>query len=448
MRSLLYIIIGGTLLLSSCGLKPGNESSAPYEANRLLTEEEMLSDPDILSGVYHAYPGPEQQTLTPAPEGYEAFYISHYGRHGSRYQPSNARYENTLNTLLQGREAGILTEFGESLLPRIQLLCDSCLDHGGQLTVVGARQHYEIAQRMYDRFPEVFGRQISARASVVPRCGASMRAFCQGLEDRSVASSAIHQEIDSAYMAYIAYDTPAMKELNNKTAPWQEEYRQYMLEQLGEMKEEILSKIFADASAVDATQFIPELYWLVVGMQNLDVPGCDLSDIFTPQQLLQAWKSVNYRMYVCNGNASISNGIPAASASTLLQNIVESADSAIASDAVSATLRFGHDTNLLRLLNLMRVHNCSNSVEDPREAWKIWQENRLSPMGANLQMIFYRNAEGDVLVKTLHNENEVLYDIDLQPVSAPYYRWADLKVFFQSQIVLDNEQTEFVESIQ
>ncbi|MBR3726803.1 MAG: histidine-type phosphatase, partial [Prevotella sp.] len=34
---------------------------------------------------YYAYPGPEQHKLTPAPKGYEPYYISHYGRHGSRY---------------------------------------------------------------------------------------------------------------------------------------------------------------------------------------------------------------------------------------------------------------------------------------------------------------------------------------------------------------------------
>ncbi|MBR5919172.1 MAG: histidine-type phosphatase, partial [Prevotella sp.] len=33
---------------------------------------------------YYAYPGPEQQTLTPAPKGYTPYYMSHYGRHGSR----------------------------------------------------------------------------------------------------------------------------------------------------------------------------------------------------------------------------------------------------------------------------------------------------------------------------------------------------------------------------
>ena len=42
-------------------------------------------------GVYYAYPVTQTQ-LAEAPEGYEPFYISHYGRHGSRWLPNDERY--------------------------------------------------------------------------------------------------------------------------------------------------------------------------------------------------------------------------------------------------------------------------------------------------------------------------------------------------------------------
>ena len=44
-----------------------------------------------LGGVYYAYPVTET-ILAAAPEGYEPFYISHYGRHGSRWLPDDERY--------------------------------------------------------------------------------------------------------------------------------------------------------------------------------------------------------------------------------------------------------------------------------------------------------------------------------------------------------------------
>ena len=48
-----------------------------------------------LGGVYYAYPiesGASSPLLQLAPEGYEPFYISHYGRHGSRWLPNDERY--------------------------------------------------------------------------------------------------------------------------------------------------------------------------------------------------------------------------------------------------------------------------------------------------------------------------------------------------------------------
>ena len=40
---------------------------------------------------YYAYPTPNG-IQTPVPEGYSPFYVSHYGRHGSRWMTSDERY--------------------------------------------------------------------------------------------------------------------------------------------------------------------------------------------------------------------------------------------------------------------------------------------------------------------------------------------------------------------
>ena len=41
--------------------------------------------PSYASCNYHVYPDSITAVLTPAPAGKKPFYISHYGRHGSRY---------------------------------------------------------------------------------------------------------------------------------------------------------------------------------------------------------------------------------------------------------------------------------------------------------------------------------------------------------------------------
>ena len=53
--------------------------------------------------------------------------------------------------------------------------------------------------------------------------------------------------------------------------------------------------------------------------------------------------------------------------------------------------------------------------------WPCWQ---YSPFAGNLQMIFYKNAAGDVLVKFYINERETeLLCLD----GGPYYKWEDVK---------------------
>ncbi len=447
-----FVLVSAALLvLSSCRAKaPKVEIEHKYPIT--LTEEQLLANPNLLGGIYAAYPGPQQDTLTPVPADYEAFYISNYNRHGSRYQPNDNRYVNTLQRLQDGHNRGVLTEYGESLIPRIQLLGDSCLGHGGQLSSVGVEQLTFIGARMGRRFREVFAQTmpedkqrrkfVSARSSIVSRCGASMRAFCAGLESTyfdcfpAIVPNA-EVKTDSADMSYIAYDSPDMKALSSKDAEWQKDYAKFKYEHVN--RDRFIKAIFTDATGVDTLNMCIDLYWLVVGMQDVDVPGCDLSDVFTPEELLQCYQCVNYRMYICNANCPRSNNIPAQSASTLLKNIIESADAAIRTDTIAAHLRFGHDSNLLRLITAMHLHNAVNAESDPAKYWQAWQEYTLSPMGANVQLIFYRKigatTEDEVLVRILLNEAEILLDADIQPVNGCFYKWPELKAFWNEQIV-------------
>lgn len=169
------------------------------------------------------------------------------------------------------------------------------------------------------------------------------------------------------------------------------------------------------------------LYWIASDMQDVELP-LSFYDLFEKEELFGIWQSVNYRMYICNANAPVNQRAAPKSAKSLLKNIIESADRAIREGTPCATLRFGHDTNLIRLLALMQVEGCSNQETDPDRYYLAWQDFRVSPMGANLQLIFFKNKQGEVIVKLLHNENEVKLPID-SPI-APYYKWETVKAFY------------------
>lgn len=90
-------------------------------ATAQTTKEEMKRDIFRTGSNYFAYPGPKQQQLTPAPEGYEPFYIFHYGRHGSRYMSDNKYYVTAINMLDSAKNEGLLSDKGKEVLGKLRV---------------------------------------------------------------------------------------------------------------------------------------------------------------------------------------------------------------------------------------------------------------------------------------------------------------------------------------
>ena len=359
-------------------------------------------------GVYYAYQAPKVK-YTPVPKGYKPFYISHYGRHGSRWMPKDSRYEWIA---AQFADESNLTDFGLEVKRRLQPALENARGNGGKLTPLGVEQHRQIAGRMFKRYKEIFRQKdlkISARSSTSPRCAASMNAFCEQLRKLNPALD-ITEETDQKYMYYIAYTSPEEEELERDTVV-----------RCKVTGERLAKTLYKDPSKQkEQDKLLSELHTLASSMQ--DIPLKDsFWDLFTEEEIQAVYDMNNTRMRLVNGIDSFNHDIPARCAASLWQNIVETADSVIATGTSTATLRFGHDTCLYHLLSLIGFFNGVPNLMD-----------EILPMGANLQIIFYRNAKGHVIVKFLHNEKEVKYNEILcyenKPAfEPPYYDWEYIK---------------------
>ena len=359
-------------------------------------------------GVYYAYQAPKVK-YTPVPKGYKPFYISHYGRHGSRWMPKDSRYEWIA---AQFEDESNLTDFGLEVKRRLQPALENARGNGGKLTPLGAEQHRQIARRMSRRFKEIFRQKdihISARSSTSPRCAASMRAFCEQLRKLNPALDIV-EETAQKYMYYIAYTSPEEEELERDTVV-----------RCKVTGERLTGTLYKDPSKQkEPDKLLSELHTLASSMQ--DIPLKDsFWDLFTEEEIQAVYDMNNTRMRLVNGIDPFNHNIPARCAASLWQNIVETADSVIATGTSAATLRFGHDTCLYHLLSLLGFFDGVPNLMD-----------EILPMGANLQIIFYRNAQGHVIVKFLHNEKELRYnEIDCyenKPAfESPYYDWEDIK---------------------
>lgn len=173
---------------------------------------EIEENPLKAGGVYYAYPiTVENMTAVinqaPVPKGYEPFYVSHYGRHGSRYLISDNDYRWVIDKLQDARAAGALSSLGEDVLNRLEKVWEEAEGRGGDLTPLGVRQHKAIAGRLAEKYPQIFKKgdtEISARSTTVIRCVLSMDAFCERLKELNPKLN-ITRESSQRYMDYLNY---------------------------------------------------------------------------------------------------------------------------------------------------------------------------------------------------------------------------------------------------
>ena len=396
------------------------------ESNHSTTPQNLRAEleacPEKTGSIYYAYPTPEEDMST-APEGYEPFYISHYGRHGSRWITDDYRYTEVLDVF----NAHELTPLGEEVKKRLEVVWADAKGNGGKLTPKGARQHAGIAERMLSRYPQVFRKDavVQAYSSTSNRAMKSMNAFNHRLKELNPALS-ITEDSDEKHMSFMHQTSDELKAFTAKDAPWRKDYLAFAEKRIKPMRQ--MKALFLHPEAVKQPhELMVGLYWIASDMQDTDL-GLSFHDLFTPEELSAIWQCINHRMYVCNGNAPLNKGMAARSARPLLMHILTQAEEAIQTGKRCADLRFGHDTDLLRLLNLMQVEDCANKEQNPEKYHLAWQDFRLSPMAGNLQLIFYRNTQGNVLVKLLHNEKPVTLPVN--DGNAPYYRWEVVKDFW------------------
>ncbi len=392
--------------------------------------DEIAASPGKSGGIYYAYPVTED-VAPDAPKGYSPVYISHYGRHGSRWLIKEWEYSMTLAALKEQRKQHNLTPFGGKVESMVTALWNDADGNYGALTPLGERQHRGIADRLYRRYPTMFADSatIDVYSSTEPRCIVSMAAFCERLKEKNPVLR-IKRKVSPGNMDFIAYSTPEAKAWGADTASWRKDYHHWRDSIVNPRR--VMSLIFNDPSKVDKHHFfIRMLHDIAVGEQNVAVKT-GLIDIFTDDELYALWQELNYNMYVKHACATISRNVGPESASSLLRHFIDEADRQLSSGKRGVTLRFGHDTNLIRLLALMKIDGCAVSESDPDRYCLAWQDFNVSPMGANLQLIFFRDNEGKTITLIRHNEHPVT--VPLKPVKGTkyFYDWYELRAFWSN----------------
>ena len=191
----------------------------------------------------------------------------------------------------------------------------------------------------------------------------------------------------------------------------------------------LMKALFTDTSkaesVIDGHELMECLFNVASDLQNVPEINLSLTDVFTKDEWFRAWKAINAGILLSCG--LIPGSTPMYQRQTTVRDsIVRIADQVIRSGEPSLTLRFAHDGSLLPLAYLMGIREAMGGRTDFKNLHKSISVDKLIPMAANLQLVFYRKeGSDDILVKFLLNENET--SIPVKTDVAPYYHWQDVK---------------------
>ena len=375
-----------------------------------ITPERLAEDTMLATDVYHVYDYSPAK-MTRAPRGYKPVYISHYGRHGERY--INRDYYLYPGLAVLKREA--LTPLGERALKEVSDMVERSEGKWGDLSPLGARNHRAIAERMSKRFRNVFrrGRTVHCESTVKTRCIISMANAGSALA-ASRPGLKIDYEASEKFLCYIQPE-----ELLDYLRARRDSIYVAQPEAL-----ECIKACFVDPASISREELLAVVDAIFFTWKDMPCLGLEpyyIRDFFSAQMLLllaRHYSSWDYCLL------SRSPWWHREWLDPITDDIITRAEEALARKDIAADLRFGHDSQLIPLFTLLGI-TADGSVMGYDNAPDSWDVASVCPMTSNLQIIFYKNSKGSVLVKVLKNEREVSIPA-LTPVKGPYYRWEDL----------------------
>ena len=401
-------------------------------AQRYGVREEVRSDWNKSSGL-DCLLDLSQKSLTPVPRGYEAVYISHYGRHGSRFAYTGDAYSILLNMLAEGRKQGNLTGRGERLLNDLEPFWDYVQYRVGDLTEIGWNQHQAIAETMVKNYPTVFGKgsEVDACSSPSVRSIMSMSSCCAALSRLSPQTKVYeHQGMMDVQATRPNQGANPFKYQGPKEVfPYPESSEQFFFRHFPNYKD-VLARFFKNPDKAlglrNPYNVFFHLYMFVAGMNSLpqDV-RIDVSDFFTVEEYATLWETDNYERF----REYHAYRTPC---SSIVDDMVAKASEALSAGQRGAHLRYGHDHVVMALEMIMDLDGFDRAPENPDDL-VYWFQTFRSPMAANIQFVFFnpkKGKRGDTLVKVLLNGEEArLGDLE----GFPYYRWDDVRAYLKER---------------
>lgn len=410
------VVAGWANALAFTAAAQGQKDEKNPETVRLIHEN--LERAGINTDPYEYLPAAE----TKVPKGYKPFYISHYGRHGSRTDWAGSKYPWVLEKYAALEEQGLLTEEGSRAVDRVREIIALHAGMDGRLTRRGQDEHRQIAGRMFAKYPTVFrkgSRKVRALSSVAQRCIISMTAFTGELLRREPRLDITWDTGAGFQNICSTEDTREIKKAVGMVL--EEQAAAHIPDTAGFYRRLFTDPARARAITEDPIKLMRYTFDIasIAGSHYLDDR---LMREFSEEDLYWYAQNVSMMLYLRQCNSVEWGDERMKPVQALVDDIVTKADEAIATGDVAADLRFGHEYQLLAISSRLGVSGVAERLD--AQTSRDWAGFLYSPFACNLQIIFFKNSKNDVLVKFYLNEREARL-ITLE--GGPYYRWEDVK---------------------
>ena len=373
----------------------------------------------------------DQPALTPSPKGYKPFYISHYGRHGSRYYWSNNLYRDIDSLLTKAHRLQLLTPEGEAFRDRFEETMPELKARWGELSELGWKQHQGIANTMYHRFRKLFtkGAHVTAISSLSGRCVMSMSAFCLELQQQCPSLEIREESSRTTLDGVVPYDSQNPHQHHCATLRPRYESNMASFHRDTAYATRVVGRLLTSTDGLDRSdaQIAADLKNLYTSLPSIGHEGM-MEGIYSDDDVVSQWELSNLDSYSWVFESQL-EAIP------ILEDILDKAQKAIdGTNGSVADLRFGHDSCLGPLTVLMGINGADLDPADPYEVKNCYQ-NFETCKASNIQLIFYRNRKDDILVKCLLNGLEA--SLPIPSDIRPYYHWQDVSKYYEQHINQD-----------
>lgn len=336
-------------------------------------------------------------------------YISHVGRHGSRYPASSANCIKLRDALNNASETGTITELGRDLLSLTENIIAVSTNRWGALDSLGQAEQRAIASRMFSTYPEIFrDGAVNAISSYSPRSMMSMFSFVHQLDrmDNKLTFTTSTGRINSKLMRPFDVDKDYLEFRDQKL--WQPAYTEYFEAACPITAiNRVLGKDYPYGDTDNARDLAITEYYVLAGLEAMQMPS-QMKKYFTVEEANALWSCFNLRQYLQRTATTVSS-VPADIASELVMDIITRADGALdGSNPFVADLRFGHAETVMPLVSLLRLPGCYYMTNYFDTVAQHWKDFNVVPMAANVQFIFFKaKRSGRYYVRVDLNEKPV-----------------------------------------